>query len=95
MCDTTIPVCAMVPNTAHSPCKARQCNKGPHVPCTSNAVILVVFPPPEEKHLTIVNFINNGGTVISIYAGRLCLNSLVSFEHHLDAVSKFSLKNKK
>eukprot|EP00957_Ditylum_brightwellii_P051173 3879352-Ditylum_brightwellii.AAC.1 len=82
--DTASHECAVVPNTAHSHCKAQGCNEGPHVPCINNDVVSAVFLPPEGKCFNIVNFINNSGTVISMSASGLCPN----------AMSKFLLKNK-
>eukprot|EP00957_Ditylum_brightwellii_P098630 7513331-Ditylum_brightwellii.AAC.1 len=86
MWDTTSHIRIVVPNTMHSHCKAHQYNIEPHISCTNNAVILVVCPPPKEKCLTIVNFINNGGMVISMSASRLCTNFLANFEHNLDEI---------
>eukprot|EP00957_Ditylum_brightwellii_P002754 211480-Ditylum_brightwellii.AAC.2 len=95
MWDTTSHVCIMVPNTTHSHCKALRCNEGPQVPCANNAVIPAVFPPPEKKCLTIVNYHDNGGMVVSTGVRGLGPNFLSNFECHLDAVSKFLLKKQK
>eukprot|EP00957_Ditylum_brightwellii_P065502 4968664-Ditylum_brightwellii.AAC.1 len=85
MWDTTNHVHAVLPNTTNGSCMDHQCNVGHHFPCTNNAVVPAAFPPPEEKCPTIVNFINNGGMVISVSASGLFPNFLANFERHLDA----------
>eukprot|EP00957_Ditylum_brightwellii_P080145 6095842-Ditylum_brightwellii.AAC.1 len=64
--DTTGHVHIMVPFATHGNCEALRCNKGPQVSCMINAVIPALLPSPEKELFTIVNFIANDDTVISI-----------------------------